>query len=403
MTSPPPISAFAAIVAALMISACAQAPAREVPAQPAPEAKPKERVEPLPNQELTGQILYQALLAEIEKLSGLNSVRLCLIDPAARQATRVFTAGPHSAKIPPFCERLHCESCLGDGATHPLAADHITFSIPIRDQQQQFGVLIVRNPGLDSVAAWQLPLLEAVARHIAATLQANQQIEHRRRLALLEERNAMARDLHDSLAQALSYLKIQVARLYASANNAELTLETYDIIAELREGLNNAYRQLRELIATFRLKIEHPRLEDSLREVAQEFSRRGGLPVELDQTGWTCALNPNEQIHVMQIIREALHNAIKHARAHQVWIRLEGADRGQAIIEITDDGIGLPDSTKRDHHFGLSIMRERAKQLDGALDIHSRSGQGVRVRLCFQPAGDALSSSAPILEVHHAG
>ncbi|MCZ7655377.1 MAG: hypothetical protein M5R42_15650 [Rhodocyclaceae bacterium] len=70
MTSPPPISAFAAIVAALMISACAQAPAREVPAQPAPEAKPKERVEPLPNQELTGQILYQALLAEIAGQRG---------------------------------------------------------------------------------------------------------------------------------------------------------------------------------------------------------------------------------------------------------------------------------------------------------------------------------------------
>ena len=70
MTNPPPISAFAAIVAALMISACAQAPAREVPAQPAPEAKPKERVEPLPNQELTGQILYQALLAEIAGQRG---------------------------------------------------------------------------------------------------------------------------------------------------------------------------------------------------------------------------------------------------------------------------------------------------------------------------------------------
>ncbi|MCP5198045.1 MAG: type IV pili methyl-accepting chemotaxis transducer N-terminal domain-containing protein [Gammaproteobacteria bacterium] len=346
---------------------------------------------------------YQALLAEIEKLTGLGSVRLCLIDPVRRQATRVFTAGAHPAKAPPFCERSHCEPCLGDGATHPLAADRVTFSIPIQDQQQQFGILIVRNPGLDSVAAWQLPLLEAVARHIATTLQANQQSQYRGRLALLEERNAMARDLHDSLAQALSYLKIQIARLHASTNSAELTLETRDIIAELREGLNNAYRQLRELITTFRLKIEHPRLEDSLREVAREFSRRSGLPVELDQTGWTCMLNPNEQIHLMQIIREALHNAIKHARARQIRIRLNGADRGQAIIEITDDGVGLPESAERNDHFGLSIMRERARYLGGALYIHSQPGQGVRVRLCFQPAGDVLSSSAPILEVHHAG
>jgi two-component system nitrate/nitrite sensor histidine kinase NarX len=346
---------------------------------------------------------YQALLAEIETLTGFGSVRLCLIDPAMRQATRVFTAGPHSAKTPPFCERPNCEPCLGDGATHPLAADHATFSIPIRDQQQQFGVLIVRNPGLDSGAAWQLPLLEAVAQHIATTLQANQQSQYRGRLALLEERNAMARDLHDSLAQALSYLKIQVARLYASANSAELTLETRDIIAELRKGLNDAYRQLRELITTFRLKIEHPRLEDSLREAAQEFSRRGGLPVELDQAGWSCALNPNEQIHVLQIIREAVNNAIKHARARQVRIRLDGADQGQAVIEIIDDGAGLPESTERDNHFGLSIMRERAKCLGGALDIRSRPGQGVRVRLCFQPAGETFLPNGPTLEVNHAG
>ena len=346
---------------------------------------------------------YQALLAEIETLTGLGSVRLCLIDPVMRQATRVFIAGPHSAKVPPFCQRPHCESCLGDGATHPLAADHATFSIPIRDQQRQFGVLIVRNPGLDSVAAWQLPLLEAVARHIAATLQANQQSQYRGRLALLEERNAMARDLHDSLAQALSYLKIQVARLYASANSTELTLETRDIIAELREGLNDAYRQLRELITTFRLKMEHPRLEDSLREMAQEFRRRGnGLSIQLDHVDWTCTLNPNEQIHVMQIIREALNNAVKHASARQVRIRLDSADRGQAVIEITDDGAGLPESMERDDHFGLSIMRERAQCLGGALDIESRPSQGVRVRLCFQPTGETCMPTTPNLEVSHA-
>lgn len=346
---------------------------------------------------------YLALLAEIEKLTGFGSVRLCLIDPAMRQATRVFTAGPHSAKVPPFCQRPHCESCLGDGATHPLAADHATFSIPIRDQQRQFGVLIVRNPGLDSVAAWQLPLLEAVARHIAATLQANQQSQYRGRLALLEERNAMARDLHDSLAQALSYLKIQVARLYASANSTELTVETRDIIAELREGLNDAYRQLRELITTFRLKMEHPRLEDSLREMAQEFRRRGnGLSIQLDHVDWTYTLNPNAQIHVMQIIREALNNAVKHASARQVRIRLDSADRGQVVIEISDDGAGLPDSTERDDHFGLSIMRERAKCLGGILDIESRPGQGVRVRLCFQPAGEASMPTPPNIEVSHA-
>ncbi|MCB1776958.1 MAG: type IV pili methyl-accepting chemotaxis transducer N-terminal domain-containing protein [Candidatus Competibacteraceae bacterium] len=352
---------------------------------------------------LSDATTYQALLAEIEKFTALDSVRLCLIDPTKRQATRVFTAGTHAEKAPPFCERPHCEACLGDGATHPLTTDYATFSIPIRDQQQQFGVLIVRNPERDSVAAWLLPLLEAVARHIATTLQANQQVEHRRRLALLEERNAMARDLHDSLAQTLSYLKIQVTRLYASVSNTELTLETRDIITELREGLNDAYRELRELIATFRLKIEHPRLEDSLREVAREFSRRSRLPVELDSVGWNRELNPNEQIHVLQIVREALNNAIKHARARQLRIRLDGANPSQAVIEVIDDGAGLPDHMERDDHFGFSIMRERAKYLNGILDIHSRPGQGVRVRLRFQPTSDIRLPSLSLLGIDHAG
>jgi two-component system nitrate/nitrite sensor histidine kinase NarX len=217
---------------------------------------------------------YQALLAEIEKLTGMDSITLCLIDPTSRQASRVFTAQPRPPDRAAFCRRPNCESCLGDGATHPLDTGHELFSIPITVQERQFGVLIVRSPSLETVATWQLPLLEAVARNIAAALRANEQTEHRRRLALLEERAVIARELHDSLAQSLSYLKIQVGRLQLLPGGAEAAAQARDIVTELREGLNGAYRQLRELIATFRLKMEHPRLEDSLREVAREFSHR---------------------------------------------------------------------------------------------------------------------------------
>ena len=175
------------------------------------------------------------------------------------------------AAVPSFCTRPNCDVCLRDGVTHPLDFGHDAFSIPVKDQDQQFGVLIVRNPGLESVAAWQLPLLEAVARNIAAALRANEQTEHRRRLALLEERNAIARELHDSLAQSLSYLKIQISRLQTLLGGAKPTPEVRDIVAELREGLGSAYRQLRELLTTFRLKMEHPRLEDSLRDTVAEF------------------------------------------------------------------------------------------------------------------------------------
>ncbi len=233
-----------------------------------------------------------------------------------------------------------------------------------------------------------MPLLEAVARNLAAALYVNEQAEQVQRLALLEERNAMARDLHDSLAQALSYLKIQVSRLQTSASGAAMSAETQEIIAELRQGLNDAYRQLRELITTFRLKMQHSRLEDSLRGVVQELSQQsGGLLIQFDHADWTgVVLNPNEQIHLLQIIREALNNVVKHARATQARVQLRSLEDGEVMVEIDDDGIGLPDDAQKTHHFGLSIMHERAACLGGTLLLQSRPGCGVNVHLRFRPA-----------------
>ena len=143
----------------------------------------------------------------------MGSVHLCLIHPATRQATQIFSAHPRSGGLPPFCSRPNCEPCLGDGATHPLDANSADFFHP--DQGSGTAVRGIDRPQSRSGigTGWQLPLLEAVARNIAAALRAGEQSEHRRRLALLEERNAIARELHDSLAQSLSYLKIQVSRL----------------------------------------------------------------------------------------------------------------------------------------------------------------------------------------------
>ncbi len=339
---------------------------------------------------------YSTLLAEIEKLTGGGSVRLCLIDPPSRQATKVFSthSSLHPIETRPFCTHPNCDDCLGNGATHPLSTHRELFSIPVRDQERQFGVLIVRNPDLEAATTWQLPLLETVARQIAAALRANEQTEQRHRLALLEERNAIARELHDSLAQSLSYLKIQVSRLQSPTDGTDPVPESRAIVADLREVLNSAYRQLRELIATFRLKMEHPRLEDNLREAVQEFGRRGNLSIQLDLASWNATLDAHEQLHVLQIVREALNNAVKHARASRITVRLRVTNQGEAVIEINDNGIGLPDSCDRDGHFGLHIMRERADRLGGSLGLDSQPGNGLRVRLRFIPAARRRSPNA---------
>ncbi len=326
---------------------------------------------------------YQALLMDIEKLTGLSAVRLCLLDAPNAHTAQAFSSCTYPALT---CAGGECAACFGQGVTHALEHEPDIFSIPIADAQRQFGVLLVRHAGLQRPNAWQLPLLEAVAQHIASALQASEQAEQRARLALLEERNAIARDLHDSLAQSLSYLKIQVSCLDSALQPAALSGEARTSISELRNGLNDAYRQLRELIATFRLQIRHPRLEDSLRDMVEEFTRRSkDLAIQLEHSAWQCSLNPNQQIHVMQIIREALNNVLKHAQAQRVQISLRSPEGQAAQVVITDDGIGGADALEGEQHFGLAIMRERAKYLGGVLEIRSQPQCGTEVVLCFWP------------------
>lgn len=345
---------------------------------------------------------YQTLITEIATLTGIQSVTLCLMQASAQQATQVFSTYPRSIAMPPFCSYPNCGRCLDDSITHQIDDSRFVLSIPIKDQEQQFGVLIIHSTYPESVAAWQLPLLEAIAHHIAATLRANEKIEQHQQLELLEERNTIARELHDSLAQSLSYLKIQVSHLNTLLKPLGITAETYGIITDLREGLNRAYRQLRELIATFRLKMEHSRLEDSLKEIVREFSQRGQLPITLDCTNWRHTLKPNEQIHAIHIVQEALNNAVKHAQARRITVRLFSTDDdSNAIIEIHDDGIGLPVHPERKDHFGLSIMRERAAYLSGTLNLDSQPAQGLRVQIKFPLSATRGTASTPPLEKHY--
>jgi nitrate/nitrite-specific signal transduction histidine kinase len=100
---------------------------------------------------------------------------------------------------------------------------------------------------------WEIRLLETVARHIGTAINLSHCATRDRRLALLEERATIARELHDSLAQSLSYLKIQVSRLDAALRRPNGAAVARPIIEGLREGLSGAYRQLREILTTFRL------------------------------------------------------------------------------------------------------------------------------------------------------
>jgi two-component system, NarL family, nitrate/nitrite sensor histidine kinase NarX len=336
---------------------------------------------------------YTETLREMEKLLGFGSGSLCLLEPDARKGFRLADSGHEPGFIGPLCQRHSCAECVG--MTHDKT--HLgpgseedggrILSIPLVDGKEVLALLQMEVPHGVTPEPWQLQLVEAIARHLGIAIASQRRAIQGRRLELLEERTAIARELHDSLAQALSYLKIQVTRVHAASRSAKDTAEVDAALRELRDGLNAAYRQLRELLTTFRIGIGAAGLSSALEETVAGITARGPQYVELDNKLADGELGINEEMHVLHIIREALCNVQRHAHATRARVTLDWTPDQRVCVAIVDNGIGLPSEPGKADHYGLSIMLERAAQLNGELDVGAAPEGGTQVRLLFRPAG----------------
>jgi len=348
----------------------------------------------------TEQVL-QELIHDIEHTTGITGGYVCLGKPGDKQAFKLaatsYGAADERSRYP-----LDCATCLGEGTSHTFELQCQSrpatrmFSTPIKDQKQQYGVLVLElsnKDGSDTLSEWQQRLVETVASHIAMGMNMAQQASRSRMLSLLEERSVIARELHDSLAQSLSYLKIQVSRLdmVLTEQDPKTALEISSI---LRGALNGAYRELRELLTTFRLRISEAGLIAALEETVQEYQERSSVDVELINKIGNCQLRPNAEIHVIQIIREALSNVIRHADAEKAKVLVECDMEGLVTIIVEDDGKGMAVEDDGDmmQHYGLPIMKERAEWLGGDLSIRQSPSGGTSVRLVFEAAERAPSN-----------
>lgn len=339
--------------------------------------------------EITNEALMQ-VLRQVEQVVGAASGAIYACNAEQQRGLPLAADISRDGNRPTICSQSDCARCIGDGAVAVHAAAtadsaHIV-SIPLTDRGRSYGVMPLAIPRERQLAPWQLQLLEAVGRHIGAALAMAQRNEERHRLALFEERSVIARELHDSLAQSLSYLKIQVARLQSLLDKAAPAEQTRGVVGELKTGLNNAYRQLRELLTTFRLRMDGRGLQAALEDTVRECRSRTGLAITLRNRLIGVELASNEEIHVLQVIREALSNVEHHAHARQVDITLERLPDNRVRVRVDDDGVGITSQEAPTHHYGLVIMRDRAHSLKGELSIHARAGGGTRVELEFTPA-----------------
>ena len=335
---------------------------------------------------------YAETLKDLEQVLGLKGSFVCVQPKHGGVATVLSTTmGDCPARSRSEEECTHCP-----GRTMPWSyrreGDLDVFLVPLRDADHLYGMMRLALPPGERLRAWQHTLVEAVSRHMGIALGISHQSERERLLALQEERSIIARELHDSLAQSLSYMKIQASLLSSALQRPERRDDASDILADMKGGINAAYRQLRELLSTFRLQMEGD-FARLLGSTVEEYAGRSGMPIDLEIRLGVCHLNPNQEIHVLHIIREALSNATRHARASSIRVGLFGHPDGVRVI-IEDDGKGIRLAAATEpHHYGLAIMAERARGLGGVLEIVPRPDGGTRVAVRFDPAARHEASS----------
>ncbi len=327
--------------------------------------------------------IITSILHELEEATNVDHISLCLNENTReRPYTPVAITDD---EIRNRCLNSNCTDCVMHSiqqATHGLSSTAPTFAI--RENEEQFGVLFVQLKAGQLLEEWQKQLLQAVSDRIATAFSLARRAEQESRLMLLQERNTIARELHDSIAQSLSYLKLQIGRLQMLQKKDTTQDEQQKVLAEMKEAVNSAYGNLRELLTSFRLKINDPSLEQALRGTVAEFSQRGQLEIHLDYGLRYYRLTPNEEIHLLQIVRESLSNIVRHAKAREARVSLEASSDGKLTLSVDDNGIGLQNSHQKLHHYGLSIMNERTRNLGGDLNIGPSPLGGVRVQMKCQ-------------------
>lgn len=333
------------------------------------------------------ELTIKKTLCSLERTLGVANVALAFSENGSRiSAQRAL----FSSYWP-----LSFDEGMFDETTNPLSVSHTTklikgecvqcVTVPLASPSGWLGILILETEANHYFDDTELQLFEVTGQMLALSMGFQAREQESRRVALLEERAVIARELHDSLAQSLSYMKFQLARLQTNFGSHLIESGADTIVNDMREGLDNAYRELRELLTTFRVQMDVRGLDHVLEEAIEEFSQRSSLNITLDNRLQECRLSVNEEFHLLHVVREALSNIVRHSGAKRVTIALVLQSSGEVMVTIDDDGKGCTFDEAKPHHYGLAIMTERAYCLGGTIEVLPRRRGGTRVRLLFRP------------------
>lgn len=266
-------------------------------------------------------------------------------------------------------------------------------NIPVRLHDRLMGEVDLFFHARTDPSDAERSLLEALASHLAGAMENLRLAALEMEAAVSQERHLLARELHDSIAQSLAFLKIQV-QLMRDALAAGDREGIARVLEEIDAGVRESYGDVRELLLHFRTRTNTEDIETALATTLHKFELQSGLKAHLQMQGQGMPLAPDLQIQVLHIVQEALSNVRKHARASQVWLDVQ--QQPEWRFEVRDDGRGFDRDEEGidDSHVGLRIMSERAERIGARVEVISTPGAGTSMVLTL-PA-QLVAASAPV-------
>ncbi len=252
--------------------------------------------------------------------------------------------------------------------------------VPVRHHSQIKGEINLFFHAQYELSVAERSLLEALAAHLAAAMENLRLSAVEREAAVAQERSFIARELHDSIAQSLAFLKMQVQLLRDARKRGDATLVD-QAVSEIDEGVRESYSDVRELLLHFRTRTNTEDMAPALQTTLRKFEHQSGILAELATQGSGVSLAPDLQLQVLHVVQEALSNVRKHSGATRVWLDVQQQPYWR--FEVRDNGHGYAQTGRPvdETHVGQRIMAERAERIGATLEVFSKPGRGTSVIL----------------------
>jgi len=259
-------------------------------------------------------------------------------------------------------------------------------AVPLDYQGNLIGVLTLFYAVAQDVPDNSAQIFRSFADLIGIALEKTRHNRENRRVNLIAERQAMANEIHDSLAQTLVYTKMRTSLLLEAIRTHDELL-AFKCAGDIDEALANGQKVVRELITHFRSQMDPLGLQHALQTLVGEFRERTGIALEYTNRVADFNLPMEHELQIFHIVREALANVASHSGATNASLDICHSD-DRYIFTVEDNGGGIYKCASIDGHYGLLIMRERAQRIGGDIEIESTEYTGTRVQMSL-PDSDA--------------